>query len=38
MNVTRDVVRDLLDPSHLAGDASADTRALVEERLRMIRP
>jgi anti-sigma factor RsiW len=32
MNVTRDVVRDLLTV-YLAGDASADTRALVEEYL-----
>jgi anti-sigma factor RsiW len=30
MNVTRDVVADLL-PAYLAGEASADTRALVEE-------
>jgi anti-sigma factor RsiW len=30
MNVTRDVVRDLLTV-YLAGDASADTRALIEE-------
>lgn len=29
MNVTRDVIYDLL-PSYFAGDASADTRALVE--------
>jgi len=33
MNVTRDVVLDLL-PSYLAGEASADTRALVDEYLR----
>ena len=32
MNITRDVVRDLLTV-YLAGDASADTRALVEEYL-----
>ena len=32
MTVTRDVVRDLLTV-YLAGDASADTRALVEEHL-----
>jgi hypothetical protein len=32
MNVTRDVVRDLLTV-YLAGDASADTRALVEDYL-----
>jgi anti-sigma factor RsiW len=32
MNVTRDVVKDLL-ALYLAGEASADTRALVEERL-----
>ena len=30
MNITRDVVADLL-PAYLAGEASADTRALVEE-------
>ncbi len=30
MNVTRDMVRDLL-PVYLSGEASADTRALVEE-------
>jgi anti-sigma factor RsiW len=30
MNVTRDVVADLL-PAYLGGEASADTRALVEE-------
>ncbi len=30
MKVTKDVVNDLL-PSYLAGEASADTRALVEE-------
>jgi len=30
MNVTRDVVYDLL-PSYFAGDASADTRLLVDE-------
>jgi anti-sigma factor RsiW len=29
MHVTRDVVRDLL-PAYLSGDASADTRSLVE--------
>lgn len=33
MNVTRDVVRDLLT-LYLSGDASSDTRALVEEWLR----
>lgn len=33
MNVTRDVVKDLLTP-YLAGDASADTRRLVEQWLR----
>jgi anti-sigma factor RsiW len=33
MNVTRDVVKDLLTV-YLAGEASADTRALVEEWLR----
>lgn len=33
MNVTRDVVKDLLTV-YLAGDASGDTRALVEEWLR----
>lgn len=33
MNVTRDVVKDLL-AVHLSGDASPDTRALVEEWLR----
>ena len=33
MKVTRDVIRDLL-PLHLAGEASADTRALVEEFLK----
>jgi len=33
MNVTRDVVKDLL-AVYLAGDASADTRALVEQWLR----
>jgi hypothetical protein len=33
MNVTRDVVRDLL-PTWLAGEASADSAALVEEWLR----
>jgi len=32
MNITRDVVLDLL-PVYLAGEASADTRALVEEYL-----
>jgi hypothetical protein len=32
MNVTRDVMRDLLTV-YLAGDASADTRALVEDYL-----
>ena len=32
MNVTKDVVLDLL-PAYLAGEASADTRALVEEYL-----
>jgi anti-sigma factor RsiW len=30
MNVTKDVVNDLL-PAYLSGEASADTRALVEE-------
>jgi predicted anti-sigma-YlaC factor YlaD len=30
MNVTRDVIYDLL-PSYFAGDASADTRVLVDE-------
>lgn len=30
MNVTRDVIRDLIPP-FLAGEASADTRALVEQ-------
>jgi anti-sigma factor RsiW len=33
MNITRDVVKDLLTV-HLAGEASADTRALVDEWLR----
>ena len=33
MNVTRDVVHDLL-PLYLAGEASADTRALLEEYLK----
>jgi hypothetical protein len=33
MNVTRDVVKDLL-PVYLAGDASEDTRALVDQWLR----
>jgi anti-sigma factor RsiW len=33
MNVTRDVIADLL-PAYLAGEASADTRALVDEYLR----
>ena len=33
MKVTRDVIRDLL-PLHLAGEASADTRSLVEEFLK----
>jgi anti-sigma factor RsiW len=33
MKVTLDVIRDLL-PLHLAGEASADTRALVEEFLK----
>lgn len=33
MKVTRDVVNDLL-PLYLAGEASADTRALLEEYLR----
>jgi anti-sigma factor RsiW len=33
MNITRDVVEDLLTV-YLAGDASADTRALVEDWLR----
>jgi len=30
MNITRDVITDLL-PAYLSGEASADTRALVEE-------
>jgi predicted anti-sigma-YlaC factor YlaD len=30
MNITRDVIRDLL-PAYLSGEASADTRALIEE-------
>ena len=30
MNVTREVIYDLL-PAYFAGEASADTRALVEE-------
>jgi anti-sigma factor RsiW len=30
MNITRDIVNDLL-PAYLAGEASRDTRALVEE-------
>jgi anti-sigma factor RsiW len=30
MNITRDVIRDLIPP-YLAGEASADTRALVEQ-------
>lgn len=33
MNVTRDIVRDLL-PAYLSGEASSDTRQLVEEHLR----
>lgn len=33
MNVSRDVVKDLI-PVYLAGDASADTRALVESYLK----
>ena len=33
MNITRDVVKDLV-PIYLAGDASADTRALVEAYLK----
>lgn len=33
MKITRDVINDLL-PVYLAGDASADTRALLEEYLR----
>ena len=33
MNITKDVVKDLV-AVYLAGEASADTRALVEERLR----
>jgi anti-sigma factor RsiW len=33
MNVTRDVVKDLLT-LYLAGEASADTRALVEDQLK----
>jgi hypothetical protein len=33
MNVTRDVINDLL-PSYFSGDASADTRGLVEEYFR----
>ena len=32
MQVTRDIVRDLL-PVYLAGEASADTRAVVEKHL-----
>jgi anti-sigma factor RsiW len=34
MNVTHEVITDLL-PLYLAGEASADTRALVEEYLRL---
>jgi len=34
MNVTQDVIQDLL-PAYLAGEASADTVALVEEFLRL---
>ena len=33
MNVTRDVIADLI-PVYLAGEASADTRTLIEEYLR----
>jgi anti-sigma factor RsiW len=33
MKITRNVINDLL-PAYLAGDASADTRALLEEYLR----
>ena len=33
MNISRDVVKDLI-PVYLAGDASADTRALVESYLK----
>ena len=33
MNISRDVVKDLM-PVYLAGDASADTRALVESYLK----
>ena len=33
MNISRDVIKDLL-PVYLAGDASADTRALVESHLK----
>lgn len=33
MNITRDIVKDLL-PVYLAGEASPDTRALVEEWLK----
>jgi anti-sigma factor RsiW len=33
MKITRDVINDLL-PAYLAGDASADTRALLEDYLR----
>ena len=33
MNVSRDIVKDLI-PVYLAGDASADTRALVESYLK----
>ena len=33
MNISRDVIKDLI-PVYLAGDASADTRALVESHLK----
>ena len=34
MNISRDVVKDLI-PAYLAGDASADTQALVESYLKI---
>jgi anti-sigma factor RsiW len=34
MNITRDVITDLL-PAYVSGEASADTRALVDEFLRV---
>jgi anti-sigma factor RsiW len=34
VNISRDVIKDLL-PVYLAGDASADTRALVESHLKI---